>query len=53
MDAETHRKINSIMILFMLLALVAIAMNTNHNIDDCEHRLYEKLTGQNVPEVLK
>jgi len=44
MTPNQHRKFNTIILLIaIVIATVAISMN-NHDIHDCEERLYKKLT---------
>ena len=44
MTPNQHRKFNSIILLIaIVIGTIAISMN-NHDIHDCEERLYKKLT---------
>lgn len=48
---QIHRWINTILFTVILGVIIVYIGTHQHNIEDCEARLYEKITGQPMPEV--
>ena len=46
---EVHRLINTAIIGMVALTLFVYIYNNEHNIEECEARLFEKLTNQTAP----
>ena len=48
---EDHRTLNTILILGLFIVLVTVVFAFQHNIEDCETRLFEKLTNMKAPDL--
>ena len=53
MTPEEHRRFNTLGLVLIIGVVVLIALSNEHNIEDCEQRLFEKLTEMKMPKELK
>lgn len=51
MTAKIHRTINTTLFVVIIGVMIAYNIVHQHDIEDCEARLYEKITGQKAPDV--
>ena len=50
MKNNTHRWINTLLFVSILMVGVWYTVSHQHSMEDCEARLYEKITGQKLPD---
>ena len=51
MTNAQHRVVNTVMIIVTICVVVLYAVKNEHDMEECEARLYEKLTSQSAPDL--
>ena len=50
MTPKNHRHMNTVLITICFATVMLSIYLTQHNMHDCEARLYEKITGEKAPK---